>query len=334
MQRLYEVPNKTPMPKRTLILAALAGFTVFVLWIARAQPATPIQESSSQADTLRTVAVTFDDVPGVVPGGLEPLTRMTNKLLGHITAHEVPAIGFVNEVKLERPGEEEARTALLQQWIDAGLELGNHSYAHRSFHATPLDTYMADVLRGEVVTRRLLAERGMTPRYYRHPYLRTGQVMADKKAFERFLAEHGYTIAPVTIDNSEWIYAAAYNQAQGDSAALKRIGTAYVRYMDEVFAFYEQFSKDLLGYEVKHVLLLHANALNGDYFGDIAAMMKRRGYTFIPLDEALRDDAYRLGDPYTGPSGPSWLQRWALGRGEEWRDEPPVDQFVRDMTGF
>ena len=322
------------MLKRTLILAAGAGLAVFALWIARAQPAAPVQESSLQADTLRTVAVTFDDLPGVVPGGLEPLTRVTNKLLGHITAHGVPAIGFVNEAKLERPGEEEARTALLKQWIDAGLELGNHSYAHRSFHTTPLDTYMADVLRGEVVTRRLLAERGMTLRYYRHPYLRTGQVMEDKRAFERFLAEHGYTIAPVTIDNSEWIYAAAYNRAQGDSTTLRRIGEAYVRYMDAVFAFYEQFSKDFLGYEVKHILLLHANSLNGDYFGEIAAMMKQRGYTFIPLEEALRDDAYRLGDPYTGPSGLSWLQRWAIGRGAERREEPPVDQFVRDMTGF
>ena len=322
------------MRKRTLMLAAGVGLAVFAFWIAWAQPAAPTQEPFPKTDTLRTVAVTFDDLPGVVPGGLEPLTRMTNRLLGHIIAHDIPAIGFVNEVKLEQPGEREARTALLQQWVEAGLELGNHSYAHRSFHDTPLDTYMADVLRGEVVTRRLLAERGMTPRYYRHPYLRTGQIMEDKKAFERFLAEHGYTIAPVTIDNSEWIYAAAYNRAQGDSAALKRIGTAYVRYMDAVFAFYEQFSKDLLGYEVKHVLLLHANSLNGDYFGEIAAMMKRRGYIFIPLEEALRDDAYRLGDPYTGPSGLSWLQRWAIGRGEARRNEPPVDQFVRDMTGF
>ena len=322
------------MPKRTLTLACIAALAVFVFWMATAQETEPVQEPSSKVDTLRTVAVTFDDLPGVVPGGLPALTQVTNRLLGHITAHDIPAIGFVNERKLGHPGEEEARTALLKQWIDAGLELGNHSYQHRSFHNTPLDTYMVDVLRGEVVTRRLLAERGMTPRYYRHPYLRTGQVMADKQAFERFLAEHGYTVAPVTIDNSEWIYAAAYNQAQGDSATLKRIGDAYVRYMDEVFAFYEQLSKDLLGYQVKHILLLHANRLNGDYFGEIAQMMKRRGYTFIPLEEALQDEAYQLGDPYTGPSGPSWLQRWAMGRGEQWREEPSVDGFVREMTGF
>ena len=102
------------------------------------------------------------------------------------------------------------------------------------------------------------------------------------------------------------------------------------------FVFYDLLKRALkwLGYEVKHTLLLHANSLNGDYFGELAAMMKRRGYTFITLEEALQDEAYRLGDPYTGPSGPSWLQRWAIGRGEAWRDEPPVDQFVRDITGF
>ena len=322
------------MPKRTLTLTVIAALAVFVIWLAQAQVAEPIQEASPTTDTLRTVAVTFDDLPGVVPGGLQPLTGVTNRLLDHITTNDIPAVGFVNEAKLERPGEKDARIALLQQWVDAGLELGNHSYAHRSFHTTPLDTYMADVLRGEVVTRRLLAERGMTPRYYRHPYLRTGQDMELKAAFEDFLAEHGYAVAPVTIDNDEWIYAAAYNKAQGDSAALQRIGEAYVRYMDEVFAFYEQLSKDLLGYEVKHILLVHANRLNADYFGDVAAMMKRRGYTFITLEEALRDEAYRRGDPYTGPSGLSWLQRWLVGQGEKPRKEPSVDGFVRELSGF
>ena len=293
-----------------------------------------IGEAQAQADTRRTVAVTIDDLPAVARGGLPGWQRVTNRLLHHIAEHDVPAVGFVNEGKLEEPGEEEARTALLGQWVEAGLELGNHTYSHRSFHVTPLDTFQADVLRGERVTRRLLAAHGLTPRYFRHPYLRTGPDEATKAAFAQFLHEHGYIIAPVTIDNDEWIYAAAYRDAAGDSTMMRRIGEAYVRYMDEMFAYFEQFSRDLLGYEIKQVLLIHSNELNADYFGELAEMMKRRGYTFITLEEALQDEAYRLGDPYVGPRGLSWLHRWAIGQGQEPTGEPHVDQFVREISGF
>lgn len=310
---------------RLLIVGACLA--VFVCREGRAQQPAP------DADTPRAVAVTIDDLPAVARGGLAGWQRVTNRLLDHLAHHRIPAVGFVNESKLAQPGEEAARTALLQQWVEAGLELGNHTYGHVSFHTTPLDSFEADVLRGEVATRRLLGARGLTPRYFRHPYLRTGLDEATKAAFARFLDDHGYTIAPVTIDNDEWIYAAAY-RAAADSTTKRRIGEAYVRYMDEVFAFYEQFSSDLLGYEVRQVLLIHANELNADYLGDLAEMMTRRGYTFITLEEALQDDAYRRGDPYTGPRGLSWLQRWAAGQGRESTDEPRVDGFVREISGL
>lgn len=298
------------------------------------RPAPSPTSASPVADTLRAVAVTFDDLPGVVRGGLPRLQQATSRLLRHISAYDIPAVGFVNEAKLEHPGEEDARIALLRQWVEAGLELGNHTYAHVSLHATPLDAYQEDVLKGEVVTRPLMQAHGMTLRYFRHPYLRTGTTLETKAAFADFLAAQGYTIAPVTIDNGEWIYAAAYEEARGDSALMRRIGEAYVAYMNDVFGFYEQFSEDLLGYQVKHILLLHANALNADYFDDMAAMMQRRGYTFITLEEALRDSAYQRSDAYTGSAGVSWLQRWAVGQGQALRDEPPVHAFVRDLTGF
>ena len=40
----------------------------------------------------------------------------------------------------------------------------------------------------------------------------------------------------------------------------------------------------------------------------------RRGYTFVPLEQALADSAYASADTYTGPAGITWLHRWALTR--------------------
>ena len=247
----------------------------------------------------------------------------------------MPAIGFVNEGKLAEGRDQTAqRTALLEQWLEAGLDLGNHTYSHRSFYHTPLAVYQADVLRGERVTRRLLERRGRRLRYFRHPFLNTGPNLQAKEAFERFLGEHGYTIAPVTLDNDEWIYSGAYVNAsvQGDSAAMRRIGADYMRYMEETFVYFEHLSRELLGREPAQVLLLHANALNAEYLDELAAMMKRRGYRFVTLDAALADPAYRNADRYTGRSGLSWLERWSITRGRHPAPTPAVPQWVRSIA--
>lgn len=214
------------------------------------------------------------------------------------------------------------------------MELGNHTYAHVSFWNTPLGEYQRQVLLGERVTRPLLAERGQEPRYFRHTYLNTGPDLRTKEAFERFLAEHGYRVAPVTVDNLDVTYALAYDKAyqQGDSALMRRIGDAYIDHMRDSFAFSEALSLRVLEREPAQVLMLHANALNADYVDELAAMLKGRGYGFVPTEVALRDPAYRSRDTYTGRQGLSWLQRWAITRGEEPGREPREAEWVRKVA--
>ena len=48
---------------------------------------------------------------------------ITSKLLTAITAHRIPAVGFVNEGKLRGDGGVDAkRVELLRMWLDAGLD--------------------------------------------------------------------------------------------------------------------------------------------------------------------------------------------------------------------
>jgi hypothetical protein len=112
---------------------------------------------------------------------------------------------------------------------------------------------------------------------------------------------------------------------------MRRVADAYVPYMEEMFGFYERLSTDLFGREIPQVLMLHANALNAERFGQLARMMERRGYKFISLEEALKDKAYEMPDTYTGPTGISWLQRWAITRGGEFRKEPYLPPFMRQF---
>ena len=288
----------------------------------------------------RLVAVTFDDLPVVsLRSDAASQARVTRKLLRAITTNRVPAIGFVNENKLlSASRNDERRVAFLQMWLDAGLELGNHTYSHPDLHTTPLDVFKQDVVRGEEVTRRLLQAKGRTLRYFRHPFLHTGKSLETKQKFEEFLKERGYRIAPVTIDNSEWIFARAYDNAmqRDDKQLMKRIGQSYISYMEQKFAYFEQQSLALLAYEMKQILLLHANPLNADYFSALAQMMKKRGYTFITLDEALTDRAYTSPDTYAGPGGITWIHRWAItaGKGDDFfKGEPRTPDFVLKEAG-
>jgi peptidoglycan/xylan/chitin deacetylase (PgdA/CDA1 family) len=285
----------------------------------------------------RAVAVTFDDLPVV---SVLPLTQaerqaLTTSLLDAIHRHRVPAIGFVNENKLtDSAGTlDPVRVALLRGWIGGGLELGNHTWSHPDLHRVPLAEFEDEVLRGEQVTRQLLAEHGREPRYFRHPFLHTGRSVAIRDSLTAFLREHGYRVAPVTIDNSDYVFAAAYDRAlaRGEGPAAARIRNTYLDYMDSVTAFYERQAVAIVGRELPQVLLLHANRLNADAFDGVAMMLKRRGYRFVPLDEALSDPAYDSRDTYAGPAGITWLHRWAITAGvspKVFAGEPEVPDWV------
>ena len=290
--------------------------------------------------SVRSVAVTFDDLPAVsTRRDIAVQSAITDALLTTLVRQGVPATGFVIEGSLAVDGQPDpARVALLERWLDAGMALGNHTFSHHSLHQTPLDTYQEDVVRGEAVTRALLAQRGQTLEWFRHPMLHTGRDLDTKRLFAEFLNRHGYRIAPVTIDNSDWIFARAWDRAfdRGDSAAARRIGEAYVPYMDTVFGYYEQQSRMLLGREPPQILLLHANRINAHLLEDMIAMMRRRGYRFIALESAFADPAYRRRDEYIGPAGITWLHRWAIAagwKGTDFRGEPQVPQFVIDEAG-
>lgn len=78
------------------------------------------------------MAVTIDDLPVAPPGRhtTAQQAEITDRLLAALAAHDAPAIGFVNESKLEVDGAvDPLRAELLERWLAAGHELGNHGYA-------------------------------------------------------------------------------------------------------------------------------------------------------------------------------------------------------------
>ena len=314
-----------------LTLCAGLGLLAGSAWPRDPDPRAPAPPATAP---VREIAITFDDLPAVsvAKGDPSSLAVFTDRLLSSFTAGQVPVVGFVNEGKLTVQGEgleaQAARLALLGKWLGQGFELGNHTFSHRSLNDLPIEDFEADVVRGEPATAALMGSHGRRLRYFRHPFLQVGLDLDKRHAFEAWLGARGYTVAPVTIDNDDYIFAAVYANAlrAGDPESARRAAEAYLNYMDAVFDFYEGLSQSLFGRPIRHVLLLHANELNADHSGRLFERLRKRSYEFVPLARALEDPAYGSPDAYVGRWGISWMHHWeqAMGRPRTGAPDPPA----------
>jgi len=289
----------------------------------------------AQTTPQRAIAITVDDLPAGAANAMSgsEILDMTSKLLGTLHEQKVPAVGFVNEQKLYKMGEVDDRIKALNLWLDGGFELGNHTFAHTSLNRVTLQAWEEEVIRGETVTRILLAQRKMKLRYLRHPYLDAGRDLQTRREAEAFLTSRGYEVAPVTMDAWDWMYAGVYEDARkrADVALQNQLVNSYLSYTTSVFDYYEKLSRDLFGYEPKQVLLLHGNWLEADHIGELVDLLRKRGYQFVTLEDALSDSAYSVPDDYVG-AGTGWLDHWAITRGQPPQNGPVFPQWVIDKS--
>ena len=263
--------------------------------------------------------------------------ELTDKLIASFKKYNIPVLGFVNEQKLYTNGNEDpAKTALLQKWLDAGLELGNHGYNHVNITDISLDEYKQEILKGEKITKPLSQKAKRSYRFFRHPYLSPGNTLVERKELEAFLKQHKYKIAPNTITYQDYTFSDAYEVALriNDTASANRVREAYIPYTLSQFEAAEKQSLDLFSRNVNQILMVHANMLNADAFGEVAKRLLEKGYTFVSIDEALKDQAYSRPDTAQGRTGITWLARWAAQMGQSGVRYPkePVPQFVVDLA--
>jgi peptidoglycan-N-acetylglucosamine deacetylase len=287
----------------------------------------------------KQIAITIDDLPYATlgPGLNEVYEARQNirSILDTLKAHHAPVVAFVNESKVQVGDQLDLRVGLLEQWLDGGAELGNHTYSHPNMNKMPLADFEDEVIKGEVITRRLMKERGKEERYFRHPFLMTGATLDQKHEFEAFLKARGYTIAPVTLENLDWAFNTVYRQAleQDDQTTAQRVLEAYVAQTDVALDYYEKMDRSLFGRDVPFVMLMHSNRVNGMLLDQVLARFETRGYKFITVEEALKDPAYQTPDNYAGPFGSPWQHRWALALGKEQdlKRAPDTPKWVWDL---
>lgn len=284
------------------------------------------------------MVITIDDLPYAVAGQspyLPHAQRITKVILQALQKHRVQAVGFVNEDKLQVKGEVDARIALLQQWVDAGMILGNHTYSHADFNALTAAQFQDDIIKGEVITRRLMQARQPYQLYFRHPMTRTGNTLEKRDAVEAFLNARGYQVTPHTIENSDFIFNVPYARAlrQKDAALLKKLREAYLDFTMAATAFAEKITPQIFGRDIPQTLLIHTNDITADCLDEMLTAFAKRGYRFITLGEAMRDAAYQTKVTNVYDRGPTWLWRWMQSKGLKvsFKDDPELPRWVMEL---
>lgn len=269
----------------------------------------------------KMVAITIDDLPFVRMGlfSNKELIQKTDKLLSALEKQKALATGFVNLSKVYKSGEfDSVRFNILRQWLDKGYDLGNHTFSHPDFNHVSYNYFISDIEKNEPLLNSLLAEHNKSMPYFRHPFLHRGNSKAKADSLSEYLKKRNYIEAPVTIDNAEWIFAAAYDSILKiqDENLRKMVGSEYIRYMELKLRYYEGQSEKLFGRNIRHILLIHANSLNSDYMSKLLEMFIENGYQFVNLATALQDELYKTEDKYYKNGGISWLDRWAITQGK------------------
>jgi len=200
-------------------------------------------------DKTGTVAITFDDLPAytILPDQTF-VDRLNTDLLAGLKRHHIPATGFVVEGKLDELVRAR-QIAVLKNWQKAGMGLGNHTFSHESPNTLGAQAYIADIAKGEPVTRSLLAARHQRLTWFRHPYLETGKDAATQRTINDWLAAHRYRVAPVTIDADDWEFAEPYDDAiaHHNDARRAEIRAEYLAYTEAMIGWSQEAGKALFG---------------------------------------------------------------------------------------
>src|ERR1700690_3701308 len=132
------VSRRNVLMSRMQTLITLALGACLVPGVSTSRAATPPD---------RQIAVTIDDLPAGNASSMPAaeITEMTTKLLAALREQKIPAVGFVNERKLYRLGEVDERIKALDMWLEAGFELGNHTFSHTSLNKAGLKAFEDDV---------------------------------------------------------------------------------------------------------------------------------------------------------------------------------------------
>lgn len=261
--------------------------------------------------SAQQIAFTFDDLPahGNLPPGVTRLQVIQSILDTLKQEHLPPVYGFVNGI--HSVDEPETTTQVLTTWRKAGQPLGNHTWSHPNLDTISAEAFEADIQKNEPLLQQYMPDANW--HYLRFPYLHEGDTLDKHRAVRAWLSQHGYQDASVSMDFEDYLWNDPYARcsAAHDTTSIEWLRKSYLETADQYIQVFRDSSKLLYGHDIPYILLLHVGAFDAQMLPRLIDLFRQRGFTFIPLQQALSDPAYQH-DPDIGYPGGGTLQEYEI----------------------
>jgi lysophospholipase L1-like esterase len=256
--------------------------------------AVPLSLFAASPEPAPKIAITFDDLPahGPLPPGETRMQVITKIIAALREANLPPTYGFVNAVALKQ---EPKNAAVLQAWRSGGNPLGNHGWSHMNLNQHSLEEFEQDVIQDEPALTTLMKDRDDDWHWFRYPFLAEGDTPEKRAAFRDFLRSRDYKIAAVTMSFGDYLWNDPYARCRtkGDSGAIAMLETSYLTAADEAVEYYRSVSHARYGRDIPYVLLMHVGAFDAEMLPRLLKLYRSKGFLFVTLPEAERDEFYR-----------------------------------------
>jgi peptidoglycan/xylan/chitin deacetylase (PgdA/CDA1 family) len=253
------------------------------------------------------IAITFDDLPAhsVLPPG-ETRLEVAQKVIKALQRAKVPpTYGFVNGIRVQ---EEPETIGVLGAWRAAGYPLGNHTWSHMNLNQNALTAFEEDIAHNEQLLQLQMKDGDW--HWLRFPFLAEGDTTEKQMGVRADLAQHGYKIAGVTMSfgDYEWNEPYARCSTKKDMRGIAWLEKSYLRAADQNIAFEEDLSRKLYKHDIPYVLLMHIGAFDARMLPRLLDLYKRRGFSFVSLEQAEEDPFYKYDVDPKLLAGPDTLE--------------------------
>ena len=279
------------------------------------------------------VAITIDDVPN---SKNYAKNNFESKLFNKIEADKVPVAIFVNENQIYKTNSVVANFKFLDRLIKLDyITLGNHTFNHSRYSKVGFKKFKEDIIRGEAIIKELSKKYAKNLTYFRFPYNDLGKDLPQKNEIHKFLKDKGYVFTPFTIESSDWMFNILYEYYLNINQKKKaqEVADLYISKTIAYFKYFRKLSLSMFNREINQIYLCHDNTLNSDCIDILINELKKNNYILVSLDEAMKDEVYKLKNNYSKKWGISWFYRWmnaSKSINQEMRNEPDLTKVYKE----
>jgi peptidoglycan/xylan/chitin deacetylase (PgdA/CDA1 family) len=257
--------------------------------------------SWSGAEAQKRIAFTFDDVPRGRGAFFTPDERTIRLIAGLHKAGIKQAAFYLVPGQIGHDdglgGEQR-----IEAYVAAGHVIADHSFTHPHLNELSVADYMADVDQAEAW---LKGREGRRP-WFRYPFLDEGgndkaKVAAVRAALKRRGLHNGYA----TVDGSDWNMESQVADAvkAGKTIDMDALRNLYVETMVGAADFADELSRKTWGRQPAQVIVLHETDLAALFIADLAAALRKDGWTIVTADEAYADPISKLAPDVPSANG-------------------------------